>query len=99
MNKQRIGRTAPIRRRIELSSKRHEERREHEHGHSITNRWETESAEFEAVLETYIDFDQIISKWAQKAMSNKNKRAKVGPIEVRAINVKEIEGTRQTKMS
>jgi len=73
-----------------------EEREEHPSGgHCVSRRSTWLTAEYSADLEVYIDLDAIIQHYARVALRNKRKRFVRGPIEVRAVNVREVSKTRK----
>lgn len=66
------------------------------HGVLTQNFDETETAELECTLEVYLDLEKLLT-YARKAMENSRQRFVRGPIEVRAVNVKEVPDTREVK--
>lgn len=96
MNKIKVHVTEPLRRSIRWVLEQHQVACDP----PGATKWEAtiESAEFTGRLEVYLDMAKLLDSYAQIAFQNRNRRFIRGPIEVRVVEMKEVEGTRKQEV-
>lgn len=85
----------PQRRTIRISTERlPDERTEHAYGYSTRRRDRITTADVTGQIEVYVDMGKLLAL-VSDALQSTGHRVQRGPLEIRAVNVAEVQGTRQ----